>query len=195
MSCLQQVLAAEVLTHMPEKLDFITPAVVGVLEFFFTHPSQEFHEREVMRRTRVSKGSANKILRMLTKLGILIREEKGRMVFYKLNVKSAVVRQFKVLFNVWNLRKLVDEISGSSRKIVLFGSCADGTDVAESDIDLFVHTAEKNFAKKAISEFNSKTERRIVPIVVDTNEAVKLRREDKPLNERIERGITLWETE
>jgi predicted nucleotidyltransferase len=180
---------------MPEKLDFITPAVMKAISFFCSYPMQEFHEREVMRKAGLSKGSANKILRMLAELDILTRERKGRMVFYRLNVKNPVVKQFKILFNVFSLRRLVSEISAFSKKIVLFGSCSEGTDVKESDIDLFILALEKNFIKKKISEFNSKGERQIVPIIVDANEAVKLKKEDKPLYERIERGIILWEKE
>ncbi len=180
---------------MPEKMDFITPTVTRVLELFLTHPHETFHEREVMRRAKVSKGSASKILQTLAKFDLLIRERRGRMIFYKPDMKNPVIKQFKVLFNMWNLRKLIDELSEVSKRVVLFGSCAEGTDVEESDVDLFVHAIDKSSVRKKISEYNFKSERRIVPIVVDANELVKLRKEDKPLYERVERGITLWETE
>ncbi|MGC9059303.1 MAG: nucleotidyltransferase domain-containing protein [Candidatus Aenigmatarchaeota archaeon] len=180
---------------MPEKLDFITPKVMRVLEFFFMYPMEEFYEREIMRKTKISKGSANKILRLLTKFDFLIKEKRGRMVFYKLNVKNPVVKQFKILFNVWQVRKLVYEISQFTKKIILFGSCAEGSDVKESDIDLFILTTKKELVRESISKFNRKSERRIVPIIVDANEFVKLKKEDKPLYERIEKGIILWEKE
>lgn len=64
---------------MPEKLDFITPTLMTVFELFLDDPMQEHHEREVIRETKVSKGSANAILRKLTYLGLLTRERKGRM--------------------------------------------------------------------------------------------------------------------
>ena len=54
---------------------------------------------------------------------------------------------------------------------------------------------EEGRVKKIISDFNQKHERRISPIVVDANEFVRLKREDKPFYENIERGIALWETE
>jgi predicted nucleotidyltransferase len=178
---------------MPKKLDFITPTILKVLEFFFTNPMEEFHEREVMRKSGVSKGSANKILRQLAELDFLVREEKGRMVFYKLNMKNVIVKQFKSLYTIWQLKKFVDEIKEKSKKIILFGSCAEGTDVKESDIDLLVITEEKRFVKESISNFNRKSERRVSPIIVDSNEFIKLKNEDKPLYEKIDRGIVLWE--
>lgn len=156
---------------------------------------EEFHERAVMRISKVSKGSANKILRQLARLDLLTREKRGRMVFYKLNMKNAVAKQFKILFNIWGLKELVDKIKQSSKKIILFGSCAEGIDVKESDIDLFIITEEKEFVKRSISDFNKKSKRKISPIIVDSTEFIKLRKEDKPLYEKIDRGIVLWEME
>lgn len=153
---------------------------------------EKFHEREVMKRAKISKGSADKILRKLAKLDLLMREEKGRMVFYKLNMENPVARQFKILYNVWNLRKVVEKVGNYSRKIILFGSCAEGTDTKESDIDLLIIAEEKRPVEEAISEFNKKSERKISPIIVNANELVKLK-EDKPFFERIEKGIVLWE--
>jgi len=180
---------------MPEKLDFITPTLMTVLEFFLSEPIQEYHEREVVRRTKVSKGSANKILRMLASKSFLLREKKGRMVFYRLNAKDSMVRQFKVLVNVYTLKDLLTQMKEHCRRIILFGSCAQGTDVKESDIDLLILTSEKELIRRRISEYNRKNKRKIAPIVADANEFIKLKREDKPLYENIEKGIVLWETE
>lgn len=180
---------------MLEKLDFFTPTLVTVLQLFLTDPMQEHHERDVMRRTGVSKGSANKILRLLAEKGFLIRERKGRMVFYRLDTGDPAVRQFKVLVNVYALTGLIDRIKERCRRIILFGSCAEGTDVRGSDIDLFVLTSEKGPVRGEIGRFNAGSERRVAPIVVDANEFVEMREEDKPLYENVERGIVLWERE
>jgi len=180
---------------MPEKLDFITPTLMAVFDLFLGDPMREHHEREVVRETKVSKGSANKILRQLADLDLLIRVTKGRMVFYRLNAREPVARQFKVLANVYALKELVDQLKQYSQRIVLFGSCAQGIDVKGSDIDLFILGSEKGTVKRMISDFNRKSERKIAPIIADTNEFVHLKREDEPLYENIERGIVLWETE
>lgn len=180
---------------MPKKLDFITPTTLKVLGLFFTNPMDEFHEREVMRKSKISKGSANKILRNLAKLDFLTRDERGRMVFYRLNMKNTVVKQFKILWNIWNLKSFVEKVKEKSKKIILFGSCAEGTDVKESDIDLSIITEEVESVKRNVSDFNKKSERKIAPIILDSVQFSKLKREDRPLYERIERGIVLWETE
>ncbi|MBM4401277.1 MAG: hypothetical protein FJ045_04930 [Crenarchaeota archaeon] len=180
---------------MGAKLGFITPTVMQVLEFFLENSLNEYHEREIVRRTGVSKGSAGKNLKLLTSLGFLTREEKGRLAIYRLKQNEATVKQFKVLLNVFTLKPLTDTLKDNSKRIVLFGSCAQGLDTKESDIDLLVVTDKKEAAGKVISDFNKKSQRRVAPITVNMNEYISLKRNDKPLYENIERGITLWEAE
>jgi predicted nucleotidyltransferase len=180
---------------MPKELGFITPTFMTVFELFLSDPMQVYHEREVVRRIKVSRGSANKILRLLAALGFLTRQTRGRMVLYRLNHTEAVVKQFKILSNVYRLKGLTDKIKEESRRIVLFGSCAEGTDTRESDIDLFVLTSAKSTVRRRIRDFNRASERSVTPVVVDTNELTRLKREDKPLYENMRRGIVLWEKE
>lgn len=178
---------------MPENLDFITPTLMTIFGLFLDDPLLEHHEREVIRETRVSKGSANAILRKLAHLELLTRERKGRMIFYRLNISNPVVKQFKVLVNVSALHELLNHLKPNSRRIVLFGSCAQGTNVRESDTDLYILSSEKGIIKKIIHDFNQKHVRKISPIVVDVTELIRLKRDDRPLYENIERGIILWE--
>lgn len=180
---------------MNRKLGFITPTVMTVFEFFLEDPLKEYYEREVARKTGVSKGSAGKILKLLTNLDFLTREEKGRMVIYKLNSKEPTVRQFKILVNTFALRNLVHKLRQFSRKVILFGSCSQGTDAKDSDIDLLIITQEKEEVRKITSEFDRKNERKVAPIIVNANEFILLKNEDRPLYENIERGIVLWEAE
>lgn len=179
---------------MLKKLDFITPTMLKVLYMFHEHPMQEVHEREVVRRTGISEGSANNMLRKLSEVGILERNVKGRMVFYSLNLKNALSRQLKILFNVYSLNELVNKLKQYSKKIILFGSCSEGTDTDESDIDLFILTNDRG---KITSEINAyqEIERQISPVIVNSTEFVELRKNDKPLYDRILKGLSLWETE
>jgi predicted nucleotidyltransferase len=181
--------------HMPEKLDFITPTFLKILYLFHEDPINELHEREIVRRTKVSKGSANKILKELSRLSILERNEKGRMVFYRLNLKNAVARQLKVLFNVYSLSSLVKSIEQDSRRIILFGSCSEGVDTEKSDIDVFILTSQKRDVESVVNSFRKSVGRKLSCLIVNPNEFTKLKREDRPLYERIMSGIVLWESE
>ena len=180
---------------MFKKLEFITPTLMAVFEFFLADPMREHHQREVARGTKVSVGSANRILKLLADSNLVVKQRRGRMLFYRLNSNDPVVRQFKVLVSVYSLDPLVRGLKEHCRRIVLFGSSAQGTDVKESDIDLFALTLEKGPVRTDISQFNRKSDRKIASIVVDANEFAKLKRTDKALYENIERGITLWQAE
>ncbi len=147
-----------------------------------------------LRATGISKGSANRILRKFAELSLLARAEKGRMVFYRLNTGDPFVKLMKAAENAWVLRPFVEGLKESTRKVILFGSCAEGTDGAESDIDILILTDDKKSAKEKVGAFNRKADRPIAPIIVDMNEFAMMRKEDGPLYERIDRGITLWET-
>ena len=176
-------------------LRFLTPKVLTVLEFFLFDPMNEYYEREVARKTNVSRASAHKILVMLASEDFLSRQERGRMRMYRLNVKDPTVKQLKIAVNTFALKKLVDSLKSCSRRVVLFGSCSQGTDTKESDVDLLIVAAEKEPVSKLLSDFNRGSDRKIAPIVVDMNEFIRLKSEDKPLYENIERGIVLWELE
>ena len=117
------------------------------------------------------------------------------MLMYRLNLKEPTVKQLKIAINTFQLKKLVDQLKSYSRRVVLFGSCSQGTDTKDSDVDLLIVAVEKEPVGKLLSDFNRKNDRKVAPIVVDMNEFIRLKNEDKPLYENIERGIILWEAE
>jgi len=176
-------------------MNFLTPTALNILHFLLSNPMKQFHEREIVRQTEVSVGAVNQILKKLHKADLVKRDRRGRTNFYKANLKNPVARQFKVLFNVSALDDLVDQIKQTSERVVLFGSCAEGTDVEESDIDLFVLSSDVEVVQSKISKYEQMFDRRISPIVMDSRGFAKIKSKDKSLYERISRGIRLWERE
>ena len=178
---------------MPEKLDYLTPTLMTILYHFLENPNQEYHEREVIRITKVSKGSANTILRKLAKNRLLIRQDRGKMAFYRLNTQNPVTRQLKILANIQSLTPLLEKLKEHTQRVTLFGSCAEGNDTATSDIDLLIITDQTKTTKKTISDYNNTHTRKISQITVDPNQYSRLKKEDPALHENIQRGITLWQ--
>ena len=166
-----------------------------VLAPLMDDPMREFYQREIARMARVSVGATNQTLRVLSDREIVTRERRGRMFFYRYNLKNPVARQLKILSNVGNLDRLVKQLGEHSKRIILFGSCAEGSDVKNSDMDLFVLTDEKTRARETIDQFKGRTNRRVAPIILSANEFVALRSKDKPLHDRILGGIVLWQAE
>jgi len=106
----------------------------------------------------------------------------------------------------FSIRNLIDSIrvavkAVDARRIVIDSiaflafQCPDAAQRRNATLDLIVNATDKNAAKKKISEFNARSTRRVAPIVVDANELVELKKEDRPLYDRIGKGVTLWESE
>lgn len=178
---------------MFEKMNLFSKTSTKILMFLSRHPYAEFYEREISRKAGVSAGAANQTLRLFWRSGIVQREKRGRMYFCKLNIESPLVRQFKVLFNIIELSGLIDEIRGLSKKVVLFGSAAEGRDTAESDIDLLILTDEKERVRKKLTKIEKTLDRKISSIIANYNELLKLKKENKALTKNIDKGIILWE--
>ena len=122
-------------------------------------------------------------------------EKKGKMKFYRVDLSNPVSRQFKVLFNLLGLERVLDALRGSSDRVVLFGSSAEGTDAKDSDIDLFILTQDTARVKDILSLFQNKLDRNLSPIIADSQNLARLRRGDRSLYESISRGIVLWQRE
>jgi len=173
----------------------VTPTIQSILELLARDPMKQFYQREIAKEAKISVGAANKLLDELVKQELIILEKRGKMFFYRINLKSPVARQFKILFNIMLLDGLVKTVKDHCKRIVLFGSCADGTDVKESDIDIFVLTQEKDFVTKTINKYEKEIRRRIAPIVLNTIEWTNMKRKDRSLHDNISKGLVLWEEE
>lgn len=174
-------------------MNLITPTSLRLLQTLLGDPMGRYHGREIVRRTGVSVGGANQMLRSFANLGLLSREKQGRMLFYRANMDNPVVRQLKILLTLFQLDDLIRQAKPFSDRIILFGSSAEGTDVKESDIDLVLLTNEKSHLTDMIHRFNTKSQRRIAPIILDPQGFSKLRRENSALFDRISKGIVLWQ--
>lgn len=60
--------------------------------------------------------------------------------------------QWRVLTNVWELEPLVRKLKGLARRIVLFGSAAEGRDDEESDLDVYIETRAPNEVEALLRE-------------------------------------------
>ena len=170
-----------------------TAATLSILDTLSRDPDMSLYTREVAERSRISVGAASMILRVLEGSHMIDVEEKGGMKFYRINLLNPVAREFKVLFNVQRISRLVEPLKDHCDRIILFGSLADGTDGPESDVDLLVLTSEPRVAKDLLRVFQKRIDRHLSPIIVGAEGLARLRRDDKALFEQVYRGKTLWE--
>ncbi len=165
------------------------------MEALARDPDASLYSRKVAEEAGVSTGAASMILRTLEASKLVDVEEKGTMKFYRINLQSPLAREFKILFSVKRVNGLVERLKSRAERVILFGSSAEGTDSKDSDVDLFILTQDPQTVRSIIRRSGKELDRDLSPIIVNAEGFARLRREDKPLFERIMGGKRLWERE
>ncbi|MDI6734863.1 MAG: nucleotidyltransferase domain-containing protein [bacterium] len=156
--------------------------------------SRSMYESEIAREAKISKGGANQTLKELFKIGFLIKEKRGRMHFYSLNLTNPVIKQLKILEVVIEINPIIDKLKEFSREIIIYGSCAQGKDLEDSDIDLFIVTNEKDKTRRLIRDFNLTT-KEIKPTILNNQDLAFMKKEDNAFYNEVMKGIVLWRAE
>jgi len=115
----------------------------ALLALFFSRPDESFYVREAARAAGASLGAVQRELERLSRAGIIRRFERGRQVYYQANrgcplfdeLRSLIVKTAG-LADV--LRSALQPLAGEIELAFVFGSQANGTATAASDVDLFV---------------------------------------------------------
>jgi len=162
-----------------------------VLSFLLNHPSRSYMEKEIVKATKVSKSAVNEALKELAKDKLVLQEKKGRMSFYSVDLNDPVIRRLKCTENVSLLKPLVEQLKKISQKIILFGSFAEGTNIEESDIDLFVLSNQPDIVQRIIQK--SSLAEKIQPVIKKPAEFIGFDKKKPLFYQEIERGIILWE--
>jgi len=166
------------------------------MSFLAKFSDQEYHEREIARRTGISFGSANRVLHELFADGILVRRRAGKMQFYSFNRGDPIARILKIFVSISLLRPLVKDLQEFASEVVLYGSCAQGEDASTSDMDLFVVSGEKEEVLRIIDEnkFREGFESiKIAPIVFSPIDLLKSEKTDREFLSLVREGIVLWD--
>lgn len=154
---------------------------------------EEYHTRELVRKLEIGLGSASRYLRILEKEELVIKEERGKLSIYRANMENPLLRELKVIFTLMEIDEMIKDLRIVSSQIILFGSCADGEDSQESDIDLLVLSNQGKQANKIIDSHQSRIQRKISHIIVNDMELRTLKQKDKPFYSRIKKGRILHE--
>lgn len=161
-----------------------------ILSFMTLHPDESFYDKEISEHTGVSRGSTNQALRSLLKGNIVYRVRRGKMWFYHLKAQP-LVKHFRIFENLVQLQPLVDSLSNLAHRVILFGSAAEGTDTAASDIDLFIVADRTDQVVRAVRDWPAG--RQINPIVQTPSEYAVARSKDKAFYDIVESGVKLLE--
>lgn len=175
---------------MKEKILFFTNNQ-KILSFLIQNPEKEYFDREISRLTGVSRAGANFALRDLAKEGLISREKRGRMYFYKVSSNNILITHLKILQNIVFLDHLVEKLKKVSLKIILYGSASKGENAADSDIDIFIMTRNPDEVEEVI--FKDKLREKIEYVANTPNDFISLKKKNPVFYKEIEKGIILWE--
>ncbi len=167
-----------------------------VLSLLTKFSDQEFYEREIARSLGISSGSANRALNELYSSGVVTRRREGKMFFYSIDSRNAVIPELKKIISLLLIEPLVETLKAISSRIVLYGSCAQGTDTSASDLDLFVVSRNRQSAFDAINGFRfpkGYEDVHIQAVVKTPVELLESGGSEHVFLEEVENGIELWE--
>jgi len=143
-----------------------------VLGLLLLRPEDSLHVREISRLTGVPAGSLHRELRALTEAGLLLREPMGNQVRYRANRACQIYTELTEIFRKTAgladvLREALAPLAGRIAAAFLFGSLAQGTETATSDVDVFV-IGEVSFAEvvEALSPLRQRLGRELNPVVM-----------------------------
>jgi predicted nucleotidyltransferase len=115
----------------------------AVLALLFGHPDRDFYLSEIMSYARTGASQVQKELRDLTAAGLLVRERRGRQVYYRANRAAPIFDELKrIVTKTFGVADVVSSILDPFRTRIelafLYGSIARGDETATSDVDLFI---------------------------------------------------------
>ncbi len=118
------------------------------------------------------------------------------MFFYSVNSNNAIIPELKKVINLLLIEPLVEALKAISSRVVLYGSCAQGKDTSESDLDLFVVSDNKQNVSDTINGFKfprGYESIHIQPVIKTSVELLESGESERTFLEEIESGIELWE--
>ncbi len=174
----------------------ITTVNQRVLGFLARSSDKEFYERQMARKLDIAFGSANRSLNELYSAKAIKRRREGKMYFYSIDISNAAVVEYKKLVNLILMEPLVEELKRIATRIILYGSCAQGTDTSRSDFDLFIVTNHKQDAREILNGFvlpKGYEDLVVQPVIKTPVELLEAGDSERAFIAEVERGIILWE--
>jgi len=170
----------------------------AILGSLLLRPEEKMHVRELARLTGISPGTLHRELRALTELGLLVRREVGRQVFYSADRSCPIFEELGSLLRKTVgladvLRSALAPLAGRIRLAFVYGSMAAGTAAAHSDVDVMV-LGDASFAAvvKALHPAQAAIRREINPTVMTTAEFQRKRRARDGFALSVARSRKIW---
>jgi len=156
-----------------------------VIGWLFTHTDERFYVRQLTDLLGEDSTNLSRELARLESMGIVVSEKDGREKYYRANGDSAVFEELQSLaVKTTGMLDVLREALASHRSqidvAVVFGSIADGTYTAKSDVDLLlVGDVGPLDLHVAISQVEERLRRSVNYTILSTEEFAKRRSEQE----------------
>ncbi len=151
-----------------------------LLSYYFLHEDSKLYLNELAEKFNLDKRNLLKKLKELQQEGLFIKSEAGNLTYYKLNKDYPLYNEYKKIILKTagieiELRKQLKKLPGIE-KAYIFGSYAENSMDASSDIDLLVVGSENiKSVNSVIIEFQKRIDREI-NLVAMTNDEYESRK-------------------
>ncbi|MDH4272265.1 MAG: nucleotidyltransferase domain-containing protein [Candidatus Aminicenantes bacterium] len=113
-----------------------------IILLFVYNQRKEFYLSEVARQVKTTPGTAQRELKKLLAMDLLVFHKKGNLSLFKLNTRYALLKEIEAIIHKTcgievELRKALGKVDGVSFAFI-FGSYARGHMKSDSDVDLFI---------------------------------------------------------
>lgn len=145
-------------------LDLITKSDIRkkIILLLLYNIEDSFYINQIARLIGTSAGNIQRELRKLEKSGLLIKEKKANLVYFKMNTKISLFNDFKnIVDKTIGLKNILEKDLEKVKDIdfaFLFGSYVKGDFNSNSDIDLYVIG---NISEKRLYKIIKKVEEKI----------------------------------
>jgi len=149
---------------------------LAVLSLLLLKPEQRLYLRQIASLTGLAVGAVQRELALLTGCGLLHEEREGRQRYFRANTRCPVFDELKGLLVKTGgladvLRERLAPLKDRCRVAFIYGSFAEGTEDAQSDVDVMV-VGEVSFAEvsDALGEVQLALGREVNPTVYSPGE-------------------------
>jgi len=125
--------------------------MVALLEFFYKNPSAEPHLRQLAKNIRASPAATRYTAEKLVNKKVLQKRKEANLIKYSIAKKFSTKKRTRNLEKL-SSSKLYEELEKYADCAIVFGSYSRGEDWEESDIDIAVVNARKEFSKKTFDD-------------------------------------------
>lgn len=170
-----------------------------VLSLLYGRPEQTFYLNEIVRLAAVGKGSVSRELEKLCAAGLLTVSRQGNQNHYRANANNPIFNELKAItqktFGVVDIIKaaLVSLLPKLSRSFI-YGSVAQGTEHAGSDIDLMLVGDDISYSEvmDLLAPAEKQLGRTINPTLYTVAEFTDRKTNHQPFIQRVMEQPKLW---